>query len=89
MGDFGALKFCLQAGLQAFRQRFLQGRRNALRKKDAALVKATLFGSALGSSSQFEAVGVQHIGRNWFEEAGGIVLFRLGGGEVAWDAAIL
>ena len=89
MGDFRALKFCLQAGLQPFRQGFLQGRRNALRKKDAALVEATLFGSALSGPSQFEAVGVQHIGRNRLEEARGIVLFRLCGGEVAWDAAIL
>ena len=89
MGDFGALKFCLQAGLQPFRQGFLQGRRNALRKKDAALVEATLFGSALGSPSQFEAARVQHVGRNRLEEARGVVFFRLVGGEVAWDTAIL
>ena len=58
-------------------------------KKDAALVKATLFGASLGSSCKFMALGIEDIGWNRFEETGGVILFRLSCGKLARDAAFL
>ena len=89
MGDFGALKFCLQANLQPFRQAFLQSRRNALRKKDAALVEATLFRPALGGTGQFIAPGIQNIRGYRLQKAGGIILFGLSCGQETFNATIL
>ena len=58
-------------------------------KKDAALVEATLFGAALSSSCKFMALGIENIGWNRFKETSGVVLFGLGCGELARDAAFL
>ena len=58
-------------------------------KKDAALVKATLFGASLGSSCKFMALGIEDIGWNRFEETSGVILFGLSCGELARDAAFL
>ena len=58
-------------------------------KKDAALVKATLFGASLGSSCKFMALGIEDIGWNRFKETGGVVLFGLSCCELARDAAFL
>jgi len=78
-----------EAGGEGLGQELPQLGRDWVGKKDAALMKATLFGSALGGPSQFEAVRVQHIGRNRLEEAGGIILFGLGSGQETFDTAVL
>ena len=58
-------------------------------KKDAALVKATLFGTSLSSSCKFMALGIENIRWNRFEETSGVILFGLICGELARDAAFL
>jgi len=63
--------------------------RDALGKKDAALVEAALFSAALGGSCKFMSLGIHDIGWNRFEEASGVVLFGLSCGKMAWDAAFL
>ena len=63
--------------------------RDGLGKKDAALVKATLFGTSLSSSRKFVALGIEDIGWNRFEETSGVVLFGLSCGELARDATFL
>ena len=63
--------------------------RDGLGKKDAALVKATLFGAALGGSCKLVALGIEDIGWNRFKETSGVVLFGLSCGELARDAAFL
>lgn len=40
--------------------------RDGLGKKDAALMKATLFGASLGGSCKFMALGIEDIGWNRF-----------------------
>ena len=63
--------------------------RDGLGKKDTALVKATLFGAALGSSCKLVALGIEDIGWNRFKETSGVVLFGLSCGELAGDATFL
>ena len=63
--------------------------RDGLGEKDAALVKATLFGASLGGSCKFMALGIEDIGWNRFQETSGVVLFGLSCGELARDAAFL
>ena len=63
--------------------------RYGLGKKDAALVKATLFGASLGSSCKLVALGIEDIGWNRFKKTSGVVLFGLSCGELARDATFL
>ena len=69
-----------EGGGQFFRKNFREPRRNRAGKKDAALVEAALFCAALGGAGELVSLRVQDIGGNRFEEAGGVVLFGLGGG---------
>jgi hypothetical protein len=63
--------------------------RDGLGEKDAALVKATLFGASLGGSGKLVALGIEDIRWNRFKETSGVVLFGLSCGELARDAAFL
>ena len=57
-------------------------------KKDAALMEATLFGPALSGTGELPAGGIEHVCRHGFEKTGGVVLFGMGRGQSASDAAI-
>ena len=82
-GFLGGGPFNPEGGGQFFRKNFREPRRDRAGKKDAALVEAALFCAALGSAGQLVSLRVQNIRGNRFQEAGGVVLFGLGGGQTA------
>ena len=79
----------MEAGSESDWKKFDQARGYRFWKKYTALMEAPLFCTSLGCTRQLMAGGVEDIGGNGFQEACGVILIGLGGGEVTRSPTFL